>query len=151
MSISPTRARMEETVPLEQLFSEHELLLLRKRFAKMCEGAGGSVLAGLDRVGFRTFTGVLGLSHELSDRMFHSFDRDNDDKISETEYIHGINVMTKGNKEQRIRFAFDMFDENGDGTISKGEMADIFTSLQNIFTGARGAKTGAGSSNLDVD
>ena len=101
-----------EELPLEQLFSEHELLLLRKRFAKMCENAGGTVRNGLTREGFRTFTGVLGLSHELSDRMFHSFDRDNDDTISVTEYIRGINVMTKGNKEQRIRFAFDMFDEN---------------------------------------
>ena len=135
-----------EELPLEQLFSEHELLLLRKRFAKMCENAGGTVRNGLTREGFRTFTGVLGLSHELSDRMFHSFDRDNDDTISVTEYIRGINVMTKGNKEQRIRFAFDMFDENGDGTISKDEMGEIFTSLQNIFSGARGSRTGRSQS-----
>ncbi len=52
------------------------------------------------------------------ERLFAIFDRDGNGVVDSRELLAGLSIMSKGDGAERIRAAFDMFDENGDGVIS---------------------------------
>eukprot|EP01137_Pigoraptor_chileana_P035838 Opistho-2@30495 len=58
----------------------------------------------------------------LMDRVFRTFDRDNDNMISFDEWIAGLSVILKGTLDEKLKFCFNVYDLNGDGYISKEEM-----------------------------
>jgi Ca2+-binding EF-hand superfamily protein len=58
----------------------------------------------------------------LMDRIFRAFDSDNDSHISMEEWIEGLSKFVRGTEEERIMFAFVVYDLNNDGYITKDEM-----------------------------
>ena len=48
-----------------------------------------------------------------------TFDKNKDGKISFVEFIEGLAKLSMGGSEaDKIRFCFDIYDEDGDGKIS---------------------------------
>lgn len=66
-------------------------------------------------------------------RVISVFDRNDDGKISFYEFILGLSALTdySYNKLEKLKFAFQVYDTDGDGFISNG---DLFASLK-LFTG----------------
>ena len=57
--------------------------------------------------------------------MFRTFDADNSGRIDFKEFLLAINITSTGKPEQKLEWAFQMYDVNGDGTIEPSEMAEI--------------------------
>lgn len=66
-------------------------------------------------------------------RVISVFDKNQDGKISFFEFVMGLSALTdySYNKLEKLKFAFQVYDTNGDGFISSG---DLFASLK-LFTG----------------
>ncbi|NXG42867.1 EFCB1 protein, partial [Psilopogon haemacephalus] len=58
----------------------------------------------------------------MMDRVFHTFDRDNDSCISAEEWVGGLAVFLRGTLEERIKYCFEVYDLNGNGYITRDEM-----------------------------
>lgn len=59
----------------------------------------------------------------LVKRVISVFDTDGDGKVSFVEFLVGLAKLTAGTDEQqKIKFAFDIYDTKKDGYISNGEL-----------------------------
>ena len=69
------------------------------------------------------FLNGLALSNrEISNRLFNIFDKDNSGTIDYSEFMETIKSMISGNKEEKIRFAFELHDLDNSGFIDKYEL-----------------------------
>jgi Ca2+-binding EF-hand superfamily protein len=67
------------------------------------------------------------LDKRLVERLFKVFDVDGNHNISLQEFIQGMSKIFHGTEEQRARFYFNLFDLNGDGTITRSELSYIMS------------------------
>ena len=54
--------------------------------------------------------------------VFRAFDRDNDSYLSMSEWVESLSIFLRGSQEEKIKYAFTVYDLNGDGYISREEM-----------------------------
>ena len=66
-----------------------------------------------------------GNAHDYSKRLFQVFDVDGSNDIDFTEFIQAFAVFQKGTFEDRLDFAFTVFDMNQDGRVSRKEVHTI--------------------------
>jgi len=64
----------------------------------------------------------------LMDRVFKAFDKDSDSIVGLNEWIEGLAVILRGTLPEKIQYAFEVFDLNGDGHISREEMFQMLKS-----------------------
>lgn len=60
-----------------------------------------------------------------AERLFSMFDRDQSGQIDVREFMIGLANFTGASKEERLKFAFTIFDEDGNGVITKQELLKI--------------------------
>jgi Ca2+-binding EF-hand superfamily protein len=59
-------------------------------------------------------------------RVISIFDTNKDGKISFSEFIHGLSMLSAGgSEEEKLRFAFKVYDLNDDGFISNGDLFNV--------------------------
>jgi serine/threonine-protein phosphatase 2B regulatory subunit len=62
-------------------------------------------------------------SNPLATRMIAIFDEDGGGDVDFQEFVSGLSAFSsKGNKEEKLRFAFKVYDIDRDGYISNGEL-----------------------------
>lgn len=62
-------------------------------------------------------------SNPLATRMIAIFDEDGGGDVDFQEFVAGLSAFSsKGNKEEKLRFAFKVYDIDRDGYISNGEL-----------------------------
>jgi len=66
-----------------------------------------------------------GNADKFCTHVFRTFDRDNSGKIDFKEFLLAINITSAGRPEQKLEWAFQMYDVNGDGSIDPSEMTEI--------------------------
>jgi Ca2+-binding EF-hand superfamily protein len=66
-----------------------------------------------------------GNAERFCEHVFRTFDSDQSGKIDFREFLLAINITSSGNPEQKLDWAFHMYDVNGDGSIEPSEMAEI--------------------------
>lgn len=68
-------------------------------------------------------TGALGLISAVLNRMIAIFDEDGGGDVDFQEFVSGLSAFSsKGNKEEKLHFAFKVYDIDRDGYISNGEL-----------------------------
>eukprot|EP01126_Amoeba_proteus_P015499 TRINITY_DN169_c0_g2_i11.p1 TRINITY_DN169_c0_g2~~TRINITY_DN169_c0_g2_i11.p1 ORF type:complete len:131 (+),score=44.00 TRINITY_DN169_c0_g2_i11:301-693(+) len=62
----------------------------------------------------------------LLERVIQIFDENKDNEIQFSEFIKALSIFSdKGNKEGKLQFAFKVYDMDGDGYISNGELFQV--------------------------
>mmetsp|Transcript_8543 Transcript_8543/g.11534 ORF Transcript_8543/g.11534 Transcript_8543/m.11534 type:complete len:184 (-) Transcript_8543:47-598(-) len=101
-------------------FTEDELKRLYRRFKKLDTDGSGTLTTD-------EFLSVPELAgNPLLERVIAIFDKNKDDEIEFKEFISALSTFSeKGNKEGKLRFAFQVYDMDGDGYISNGELFQV--------------------------
>ena len=77
-------------------------------------------------VGFRAVCREVGMEDDVvADRLFHAFDLDNSGDVDWRELLAGALSLRDEGSESSIELAFSVFDENGDGTVSREELVQL--------------------------
>ena len=59
-------------------------------------------------------------------RVIAVLDKNKDGSISFLEFVQGLNTLSASStREEKLRFAFQIYDINGDGYISNGELFTV--------------------------
>lgn len=70
---------------------------------------------------------------KYSNRIFDTFDHDQDNYINFFEFIVSLNITMHGNLEEKLKCAFKIYDLDGDGMIDKREMKSTLFSIYELI------------------
>jgi serine/threonine-protein phosphatase 2B regulatory subunit len=103
-------------------FDKNELKILYKNFVKLDIDKSGTIEPS-------EFFNVPELKdNPIVQRIISVFDKNGDGKISFYEFVIGLSTLSSGHStEDKIKFAFEIYDMNEDGFISNG---DLFACLK---------------------
>ncbi|KAJ1821069.1 Calcineurin subunit B [Coemansia sp. RSA 2599] len=98
-------------------FTAEEIERLYKRFSKLDKDNSGTI----DKSEFMSIPQLA--NNPLSARLIDIFDADGGGDVDFIEFITGLSTFSsKGQKEEKLRFAFKIYDMDRDGFISNGEL-----------------------------
>lgn len=102
-------------------FDEDEIKRLRKRFKKLDLDSSSALSVK------ELFTSIPELQkNPLVQRVIDVFDTDGDGQVDFQEFILGTSQFSvRGDEEQKLRFAFSIYDMDKDGYISNGELFQV--------------------------
>lgn len=66
-----------------------------------------------------------GNAEEFCTHVFRTFDKDNSGKIDFKEFLLAINITSGGRPKEKLEWAYQMYDIDGNGTIERNEMIEI--------------------------
>eukprot|EP01147_Barroeca_monosierra_P006942 gene6942-7602_t len=100
--------------------TEEEIKRLGKRFRKLDTDGSGTLSV-------TEFMAIPELQQNpLVERVLAIFDDNGDGEIDFEEFIKGISLFSvQGDREKKLRFAFQIYDVDGDGYISNGELFQV--------------------------
>jgi len=107
-------------------FESKELQQWYKGFLKDCP-SGELTRDGLRDVYKKFFP--YGDPSTYSDLIFKVFDTDNSGTVDFKEFITALSISCRGSTDEKLEWAFRLYDQNGDGKISNQEMLQIVEAL----------------------
>uniref|UniRef100_A0A7S4PLY3 EF-hand domain-containing protein n=1 Tax=Paramoeba aestuarina TaxID=180227 RepID=A0A7S4PLY3_9EUKA len=108
-------------------FHKKELQTMYKQFKKEAPNSE------IPKADFVEVLQQMGISDPLlHDVIFKALDRKREDKITFQDLVFALSIMARGTKEERIDFAFSMYDLDNTGYITRKNMLDIVTSFFNL-------------------
>ncbi|XP_032081399.1 Kv channel-interacting protein 2 isoform X1 [Thamnophis elegans] len=120
---------------LEQLqeqtkFSRKELQVLYRGFKNECPS--GIVNEESFKQIYSQFF-PQGDSSTYATFLFNAFDTDHDGSVSFEDFVAGLSIILRGTVDDRLSWAFNLYDLNKDGCITKEEMLDIMKSIYDMM------------------
>ncbi|XP_032882221.1 Kv channel-interacting protein 4 isoform X2 [Amblyraja radiata] len=65
--------------------------------------------------------------------LFNAFDTDHNGSVSFEDFIQGLSVLLRGTIQDKLKWAFNLYDINKDGYVTKEEMLDIMKSIYDMM------------------
>ncbi|KAK9896911.1 putative CNB1-calcineurin B, regulatory subunit [Cystobasidium minutum MCA 4210] len=98
-------------------FSAAEIQRLKRRFMKLDKDGSGSI----DKEEFLQIPQIA--NNPLASRMIAIFDEDGGGTVDFQEFVAGLSAFSnRGEREEKLKFAFKVYDMDRDGFISNGEL-----------------------------
>ncbi|KAG6813189.1 Calcineurin subunit B [Tricholoma furcatifolium] len=112
-----THSQFMEDMEKRTNFTQPELERLKKRFMKLDSDGSGSI----DRDEFLQIPQIA--TNPLASRMIAIFDEDGGGTVDFQEFVGGLSAFSsRGGREEKLKFAFKVYDVDRDGFISNGEL-----------------------------
>ncbi|XP_051234780.1 guanylyl cyclase-activating protein 2-like [Dicentrarchus labrax] len=84
---------------------------------------------------FKRIFGIQSSSAEESlyiETVFRSFDTNRDNRLDFIEYVAAINLILRGNLQDRLKWSFKMYDKDGNGKLDRQEVKRIIRIIYKI-------------------
>ncbi|XP_042901188.1 Kv channel-interacting protein 4-like [Parasteatoda tepidariorum] len=107
-------------------FSKKEIQLMYRSFKQECPS--GYVEEDTFRFIFSHFF-PYGNSSLYAHYVFRTFDPNKNGAITFKDFITCLSIMCRGTLQEKLEWAFKLYDINGDGRITKKELTDIVCSV----------------------
>lgn len=105
-------------------FNHEELQRLLARFNKLDKDSSGSI----EKEEFLAIPAIH--SNPLSQRLMEVFDADGDGQVDFGEFVSALSIFSsKGNKKEKLKFAFNVYDVDRDGLLSNGELFIVLKAM----------------------
>jgi Ca2+-binding EF-hand superfamily protein len=65
----------------------------------------------------------------MFERLFQIFDADSEGVVDVAEFLGGVSVFVSGERDDKIRGIFDLYDSDHDGRITLAEMTKYLTAV----------------------
>ncbi|KAK2914362.1 hypothetical protein Q8A67_002761 [Cirrhinus molitorella] len=132
LELSAVRHRPEglEQLEAQTRFSRKELQILYRGFKNECP-------SGV--VNEETFKEIYSQFFPQGDAstyahfLFNAFDTDHNGSVSFEDFVMGLSILLRGTVQEKLNWAFNLYDINKDGYITKEEMLDIIKSIYDMM------------------
>ena len=109
-------------------YGEEEIHRLHAQFA--ADVAGGVVAFS----NFQAFLCTVNVeSYDVARMLFRGFDANDDGVVTFHELVRGLSAMTRGTNEERLHFAFRMYDEDRNGFLTAPSLTRQLAALEATF------------------
>lgn len=72
-------------------------------------------------------------SSQYAHYIFNTLDQDHSGFISFEDFVQGLSLLSRGTKNEKLRWTFALYDINGDGCITRDEMSDIIIAVNQLM------------------
>ncbi|XP_053314304.1 Kv channel-interacting protein 4 isoform X2 [Spea bombifrons] len=132
MEMATVRHRPEalELLEAQTKFTKKELQILYRGFKNECP-------SGV--VNEETFKDIYAQFFPQGDAstyahfLFNAFDTDHNGSVSFEDFVMGLSTLLRGTVHEKLNWAFNLYDINKDGYITKDEMLDIMKAIYDMM------------------
>ena len=121
-----------ESLRLDTEFTNEEI----KEWYRWCKDFANCPSGRVDMDKFKIIYSRLfpsGVDDNYVEHVFRSFDTNEDRHVDFREFMISLSITSRGTLEQKLEWAFKVYDINGDGFITQKEMVEVLWATDKVM------------------